>query len=191
MCIESAQNVFDRLLLRDSMSDDDELNFDVLAVVAADSQGKIDEDTLKDLIKVFRPDRDGRLSRLAFVKSVDTVYKRLRLLGANVHNSSQIDIAIEKIINVGFYFVLGCIILACLGFQPLQLFFSLSSPILAFSFMVSTAAAQYFEVSTSSFDSRLWQATMYWLPQTMSLTQICLFAAISGRTADTGPTPVW
>lgn len=129
------------------MEKDADLNFDVLAVLALDSKGEIDEFKLRDLIKVFRPDREGRLSKLAFVKSVDAVYKRMRLLSANIHNSSQIDIAIEQILNVGFYFVLGCYVLARLGLDPLQMFFSLSSFVLAFAFMFGTAAAKYFEVS--------------------------------------------
>ena len=145
ICIESAQDVFDRLLLRDADSEDDFLNFDVLAVLAADaSTGELDEYKLKQLIKIFRPNRDGRLSRLAFVKSVDAVYKRMRFLGANIHNSSQIDIATESLLNVGFYFILVCIVLGALGIDPLRLFFSLSSFVLAFAFMFGTAAANYF-----------------------------------------------
>ena len=128
MCIDSAQNVYDRLLRRDADQEKD-LNFDVLAVLAMDA-GDLDEDKLKDLIKLFRPDRDGKLSRLAFVKSVDATYKRMRLLSANIHNSSQIDIAVENLLNVGFYFLLGCLILAVLDFDPFQIFFSLSSFIL-------------------------------------------------------------
>lgn len=78
--------MFDRLLLRHP-GQFDELNFETLAELATDSRGSVDEERLKDLIKLFRPDRDGQLSRLAFTKSVDTVYKRLRLLSANIHNS--------------------------------------------------------------------------------------------------------
>lgn len=132
ICIESSQNVYDRLLLRD-VEDYDDLNFDVLAVLATRT-GEIDEDKLKELIKVFRPDRDGRLSKLAFVKSIDATYKRMRLLSANIHNSSQLDIAVENLINVAFYFLLGCLILAVLGFDPFQFFFSLSSFVLGMQF---------------------------------------------------------
>ncbi|CAB9510911.1 Mechanosensitive ion channel protein [Seminavis robusta] len=143
LCLESAQTVFDRLLLRD-IEEDGALNFDVLAVVA-NVNGEMDEEKLKDLIRLFRPDRDGRLSRFAFVKSVDDVYKKLRLLQANIHNSSQIDNAIEHVINVGFYFVLGCCVLAVFGLDPLQLFFSLSSFVIAFAFVIGAAASKYFE----------------------------------------------
>ena len=57
LCLESAQEVFDKLLLRDIASDD-ALSFDVLAAVAI-SHGEMDEDKLKEMIKLFRPDRDG------------------------------------------------------------------------------------------------------------------------------------
>lgn len=88
--IESAESVFDRLLCRQTSNaeDEDEFNFDVIAMLALDtSTGELDEYKLKQLIKVFRPNRDGKLSRLAFVKSVDAVYKRMRFLSANIHNS--------------------------------------------------------------------------------------------------------
>ena len=128
ICIESAERVYDRLLERDSEEAKD-LNFDVLAVLAT-TTGEMDEEKLKDLIKVFRPDRDGRLSRLAFVKSIDTTYKKMRFLNANIHNSSQIDIAVENLFNVAFYFLLGCLILSVFDIDPFQLFFSISSFVL-------------------------------------------------------------
>lgn len=144
MCIESAQKVFGRLLQRDA-DREDVLNFDVLAVLAVDEYtGELDDYKLKQLIKIFRPDRDGRLTEFAFIKSVDAVYRRMRLLEANIHNSSQIDIATEKILNVGFYFLLCSVILGALGIDPFQLFFSLSSFVLAFAFMFGNAAASYF-----------------------------------------------
>ena len=54
--------------------------------------------------------------------------------------------AVENIVNVGFYAVLGCVALSRLGIDPLQLFFSFSSVILAFAFMFGSGAAKYFEV---------------------------------------------
>lgn len=165
----SMKDLYDRLLLRRRDQFED-LHFETLAEIAANRRGSFDEEKLKDLIKVFRPDRDGKLSRLAFVKSIDAVYKRLRMLSANIHNSryvvsmlsenmtipcllilcsfrfSQIDVAVENLVNVGFYTVLGCITLSRLGIDPLQLFFSLSSIILAFAFMFGSGAAKYFEV---------------------------------------------
>ena len=70
-CIDSAQVVYEKLLLRTPQRED--LNFETLALVATRGDGYIDETKVKALIKVFRPARDGTLTMLEFVKSVDNV----------------------------------------------------------------------------------------------------------------------
>lgn len=85
------------------------------------------------------------LAQVDFVKSVDTVYKSLRLLRASVANSSKIDRAFENIFNIVFYAVVTCVILSQLGFDPLALFLSISGVILAFAFMIGSASSKYFE----------------------------------------------
>lgn len=153
-CIESSQDVYHRLLLEDPLHAEGILDFSTLAVLArADDvfdDDVIDPAKMKDLIRLFRPDRDGRLSMLDFVKSVDTVYKSLRLLRASINNSSQIGRATEVLINVVFYFALLCVILALFEVNPLKFFLSLSSIIIAFAFMIGAASAKYFEVSGCS-----------------------------------------
>jgi hypothetical protein len=62
-----------------------------------------------------------------FVKSIDEVYKELRLLRASVANSSKIDRAFESIFNVIFYTITFCLILSQLGYDPLALFLSIVS----------------------------------------------------------------
>ena len=141
-CIGSSQEVYRRLL---KASSDDIVQFELLALLALDKDGIIDQSKAKALIKLFRPDRQGRLTCLDFVKSVDAVYKEFRMLGATIDNSSQIDRAFENIFNVGFYVVTFTIILSQLGFDPLALFLSLSSVILAFAFMIGSASSKYFE----------------------------------------------
>jgi hypothetical protein len=144
-CIESSQQVYHRLL---SQSPDREiLHFNSIAIVAADRNGVLDREKLKDLVRLFRPERDGNLSMLDFVKSVDSVYKSMRLLRATIENSSQIDHAFENIFNVFFYITVACIVLAQLGFNPHAIYLSLASFILAFAFMIGSASAKYFEVS--------------------------------------------
>jgi len=86
--IASSQRVYERLL-RGSESDEC-LNFRVLASLGTYSDGTLDQQKLKELIKLFRPDRQGNLSMIDFVKSVDTVYRELRLLRASVDNSSKV-----------------------------------------------------------------------------------------------------
>lgn len=97
-CIESAQEVYLRLLLDDASSD--VLSFDAIATLALRSDGTFHQELLKDYIKLLRPDRDGRLSLIDFVKSVDFVYKQARLLRASVKNAQKIDRAFELLFNV-------------------------------------------------------------------------------------------
>lgn len=142
-CIESAQLVYERLLLLTPGSET--LPFETISLIALDSCGELQKKKVKALIKLFRPDRDGGLSLLDFVKSIDSVYKELRLFRAATANSSQIDVAFETIVNVGFYFIMAFIILAIMSIDPVALFLSLSSLLLSFSFMFSGASSKYFE----------------------------------------------
>ena len=144
-CIESAQEVYERLLLR--TPNNEVLSFEVLALLGVSKDGSLDQLKLKELVRLFRPDRDGNLPLLDFVKSVDSVYKELRLLRAAVANSSKIDHAFESIINGIFYVIVATIILSFLGLDPLALFLSVSGVVLAFAFMIGAASSKYFEVS--------------------------------------------
>jgi hypothetical protein len=73
-CIESAQKVFERLLLR--TPDQDRLPFDTIAVVALNRNGEINQKKMKQLIRIFRPDQDGNLTMLDFVRSCDSEFAR-------------------------------------------------------------------------------------------------------------------
>jgi hypothetical protein len=88
-CVESAETVYNRLML--CIPSKLCLTFDVLALLAVRRQGNLDEEKLKALIKIFRPDREGNLTLLDFAKSVDSVYKELRLLRASVANASKVS----------------------------------------------------------------------------------------------------
>ena len=113
VCVTSAQEVYRRLMMRSGPSD--VLQFETLALLALDEKGQINQDKAKELVRLFRPDRQGRLTMLDFVKSVDSVYKEFRLLAATIENSSQIDRAFENIFNVVFYVVVVTIVLSQLG----------------------------------------------------------------------------
>jgi hypothetical protein len=142
-CIESAQDVYLRLLQR--TPDSGIVHFETLALTTLDEKGSIDHEKARELVKLFRPDRQGNLTLVDFVKSVDSVYKSYRLLSASIANSSRIDRAFENIFNVVFYMVVATVVLAALGFDPVAIFLSLSSIILAFAFMIGRASANYFE----------------------------------------------
>lgn len=143
-CVNSAQKVFDRLMLKTPGKS--ALPFETIALVALTDDGKtIDQNKAKDLVKLFRPDRDGNLSMLDFIKSVDNVYKTYRLLIASIDNSGQIDRAFENIINAAFYFLVIVVTFSQLGVNLLPYFLSVSSFLLAFVFMIGSASSKYFE----------------------------------------------
>lgn len=153
-CIVSAQNVYERLL--QSRPNEPVVNFrDTVALLAVDEDGDIEPHKMKELIQLFRPERDGQLSMIDFIRSIDSVYKQLRMLRASIANSGQIDHAFEVIFNWVFFILAACIILALLGFNPLALFLSLSSFVLGFAFMIGGASSKYFEVSSVTQSQRL------------------------------------
>lgn len=123
-CVESAQNLYSRLMLL--TPDEPVLQFDTLAVLAKEKDGEINVDGMKDLIRLFRPDRNGDLTCLDFVKSCDQVYKEMRMLRASIANSGQVDHAFEILVNIMFYLIVGIIILVVLDLDPLALFVSVS-----------------------------------------------------------------
>ncbi|CAJ1957656.1 unnamed protein product [Cylindrotheca closterium] len=141
-CIESAHNIFLQLLSEGETN----VEFETIAASLAVREGHLlSPERVKSLIRVFRPNRDGSLSLLDFVKSVDAVYKEFRLLQASIDNSAQIDRAFEAIFNAVFYVIMTVIITSQLGFDPMALFLSLSSVLLAFAFVIGPAASKYFE----------------------------------------------
>lgn len=68
--VESAQKVYERLMIRNPNSD--RLPFDTIAVVAVNKEGEVDQKKMKNLIRIFRPNRDGDLSMLDFVRCCDS-----------------------------------------------------------------------------------------------------------------------
>uniref|UniRef100_A0A7S1YKQ8 Mechanosensitive ion channel MscS domain-containing protein n=1 Tax=Grammatophora oceanica TaxID=210454 RepID=A0A7S1YKQ8_9STRA len=143
-CVEAAQEVYRRLLLDDVESGI--LDFSILASLCRDGEdGELDPERVKDLIRIFRPNREGKLTMVEFVRSVDDVYKSLKMLRAAIVNASQIDNAFESLINIGFYFLVGCAVLAVFRIDPFALFVSASGIIISFSFLVGAASSKYFE----------------------------------------------
>jgi small-conductance mechanosensitive channel len=143
-CIKSTEKVYFRLLSNDT-SGCGYLHFDTLALLAVNADGTLDDKKLTELVRLFRPDREGNLTLMDFAKSIDAVYKEIRLLRANVKNASRLDHAFEDIFHIFFFFVIGCICLAIVGVDPLALFASVSGFILGFSFMIGSACSKIVE----------------------------------------------
>lgn len=127
--------------------DKHKLQFETISLSALREDGTMDEKKAKMLVKVFRPDRDGELSLIDWVKSVDKIYKNIRIFRAALQNSAQIDQAFSTIIDIAFFFVLFLVFLQILSFNPLQVFLTLSGVFLSFAFMFGSAASSYFNVS--------------------------------------------
>jgi hypothetical protein len=103
------------------------LPFDTISVIACTSDGSIDKDKLQALRKVFCPDAHEELPLLAFVGSIDAVYKRLRYFQASADNASKIDKVLEDTLNILFFFVLAMLILVFLDFNPYPFLVSITS----------------------------------------------------------------
>jgi Ca2+-binding EF-hand superfamily protein len=65
--IESSQNVFESL----ARSECDTLQFEVLCQTAMRSDGSMDKAKIRSIIKMFRPSRNGQITKLEFMKSID------------------------------------------------------------------------------------------------------------------------
>lgn len=142
-CMISAQNVYRRLLMR--TPDDPMLHFETLMTLAIDKEGKLNKEKARALIRLFRPDRQGHLTLLDFIKSCDAMYKKVKMFRVTTSNAVQLDQALEKIVNILFYLVLGVIVSMIFGLSPMGVFTALTGLFLPLSFLFSAAASKYFE----------------------------------------------
>jgi hypothetical protein len=163
--VYSAETVYSRLL--QCIPEKEVVTFDVLAMLALCDSGDLDDELLGKLIKLFRPDREGRLTLLDFVKSVDSAYKDLKLLRASVANASKVSFmlycvtyfmlyhsiltvygsqlgrAFDTIFTFFFYVFLFVTIVAIMGLDPFVMIASFSGFILGFAFMINIACSSW------------------------------------------------
>lgn len=142
-CIESSHDVYQRLLKL--TPDLHAVPFETLALAAIDENDHVDQAKIRALRRVFRPDAEDSLPLLAFVQSVDAVYKRLRYFRASVGNASVIDGVLETMINGIFYFVMALILLSFMNFNPWPLLVSLTSLLVSVSFALGSSVSKYVE----------------------------------------------
>ncbi len=122
------------------------LNFDTLTILARDEKGKVDKEKARALIFLFRPDSEGNITLLNFLKANDKVYRRLRLLRATVVNSNQLDDALGFILNcVFFILMISVIALGVYDLDPTQIFVAIGSLSLSISFAIGNASSKWFE----------------------------------------------
>jgi hypothetical protein len=155
-CIESAHKIFYRL---NNLSSPKKaaLPYRILELAAISDNELIEGDTDRALQKLFQPDSRNELSLLAFVQSIDSVYKKLRFFRASVRNARAIDNVLESIINVVFYFVLGIFLLSVVHINTWSLLLSLSSLLVSFSFAMGPSVSKYVEVRHT------WHTDLGWL----------------------------
>lgn len=142
-CILSSQKTYYRLLKLDPGAT--VLSFDVIALLAMNPDGSIDQKRRKVLRRFFRPDRFDEVTILAFVQVCDSVYKQLRYFRASVGNSSVIDQVLEQIVDCIFYFVLFLVILSVLKLNPWTLLVSLSTLLFSTAFAIGPSLSRYIE----------------------------------------------
>lgn len=137
------------------------LLFSTIAEVSGDSKRK-----LKELDNIFTPNREGKLSRIDFIRvgsffvflhsvesaktlthrshfqpqCTDAVYREVRTLSANIDNSAVIDKAYEKILNAIFGVLVLIMALTIIGIDPFSLLLGLSSIFISFAFMIGSAS---------------------------------------------------
>ena len=66
-CAQSSQTTFQKLLPRRR----EVLNFQDLCKIAVNSDGTKDKMKILELVRLFRPNRAGEISKLEFIKSID------------------------------------------------------------------------------------------------------------------------
>lgn len=117
------------------------LKFHTIALIAIDETGELDTDQVKQLMKLYRPTRDGDISLIDFCKSVDSVYKEIRKLRASVANEVVMNAAAEKLIDFIFYTAIFILALVAVGVDVVVLFGGMAALIISFSFCVGGASS--------------------------------------------------
>lgn len=144
-CIKSSVRVYKRLLKFIPQDQEPTLLFDVIGALAYDDDGDWDEKCNRELLRLFTPDKDYRLSMTNFVQSCDATYKKMLFLRASMSNSSKIDGVLEEIFDYFFYGVLAIVILSLLGLNIWPLLASFSTVLLSFTFAFSASCARSVE----------------------------------------------
>lgn len=142
-CLKSSQKVYQKLLLQSP--ENRILQFETLLVLSIDKTGMLNKRKARALIRLFRPDRKGNLTLLDFVRTCDHLYKKVKLFRATTANVTQLDDALENLLNVVFYTILTVVLLLVMQVDFLTVFSTLAGIILPLSFLFSTAASLYFQ----------------------------------------------
>lgn len=139
--ISSAENVYRRLCKISTV--DGHLPFKTLALIAMEDDETYDNVKTTAVRRLFRPDKDEKLTLLAFVHCCDSLYRRLRYFLASVNNSASLDKVLENVLNCLFYFILGLMLLSLMNINAWSLLLSLTSLLVSFSFAFGSTVSRY------------------------------------------------
>ncbi len=142
-CIKSSKALYKGLLALTPESAT--LHFDVIGVLAYNVDGSFDGMKAKELVKLFRPNKNDEISLLAFVQSCDSAYKKLRFLRASIANSTLIDKVLENFFNGVFSVCLALGVMTILKMNPWTLLVSMSTILVSFAFAFGPSLAQIVE----------------------------------------------
>ena len=141
--LKSAKGLYRRLLELDPGSAT--LHFDVIGVLAYNTDGSFDVSKAKSLVRMFRPGINDEVTLLHFVQSCDSVYKRIRYLRAGIANSTLIDSVLENMFNGLFVFFLVLTLMSVMQLNPWTLLVSMSTILVSLAFALGPSTAKLIE----------------------------------------------
>ena len=119
--MQSALRVYEKLRLK--TPSEALLPADTIGLLATTDHGSIDEEKARRLVRLFRADQSGYINKVSFAQSIDTVYKKKRLLLAALKNSQRLDYVLENIFNVIYFMIMFFVVITLLGKLSLGAYF--------------------------------------------------------------------
>lgn len=138
LCVENSRRLFDKLI---TLSNYNTLSLDILFGAARTAEKNIDTAKVKRIIQLFRPDSNGTVSKLDFVKSIDSIYKSVLFLNASIHNADQIVMVVGVVRTILFVFI--CCVLLILRRNNDTLLWLIITLLATMAFMVGSS--KFFE----------------------------------------------
>ena len=117
------------------------MSLDILFGAARTAEKNIDTAKVKRIIQLFRPDSNGTVTKLDFVKSIDSIYKSVLFLNASIHNADQIVMVVGVVRTILFVFI--CCVLLILRRNNDTLLWLIITLLATIAFMVGSS--KFFE----------------------------------------------
>jgi len=158
--IDASQTIYERLALRYSET---ELGFQSICDVAKITDDSSDRSKVKTLADLFYTSQQGRISKLEFVKSTDSIFKATTLLAENVRNTVGICQGVDDVANAIVFTIAAILAPSILGVDINTLLLALLCISIAFVSTLYVTSAETFKailrlLSQKSYDigDRVW-----------------------------------